>query len=158
MSQYVRKVQQAQSLGSLSTALRALAKNLPNEVSKLAIATSDTLAYRLINETPVDTSLALSNWRVGLVYPEIGAIPAHSVGEQGSTSAMSRAAAYMQAKAVLKTKKPSTAVYISNSAKHIVELNQGKSSQQPTPYWIQSIESEVAKHAELELRKLVNGN
>ena len=154
----LKAIKQATSLSALSAALRHTANTLKTDVNTIAINASDSLIFELIYKTPVDTSLALSNWQIGLVVPEMDYVPAYAVGESGSTASQSRSAAYAAARAALVSKKPSTRVFISNNAKHIVELNQGKSSQQPTPYWIQVTEAKVDAQAQAKLKALIDGN
>lgn len=155
----LKAVKSANSLDALVRALRSTAKTLPQAVNSITQDTLDSLAFQLIYSTPVDTSLALSNWRVGLLIPETDAIAAYDVGEDGSTANQSRVAAYLVAKNVITSKLPSTRVsFVSNNSKHIVELNQGKSPQQPSPYWIETIEKKVEVEAQAKLRALINGN
>lgn len=155
----IKAVKDSRTLSALVVALRAAAKSIPKSVNTIAQETLDELVFELINKTPVDTSLALSNWRVGLIVPEFDAVPAHSLGKEGSSAAQSRATAYLIAKSVIKTKLPTTRVsYVSNNSAHIVELAEGKSAQQPDSFWIQRIVAKVDAKAQAKLRALVNGN
>lgn len=155
----LKAVKSASSLSALVRALRSTAKTLPQAVNNITQDALDSLAFQLIYSTPVDTSLALSNWRVGLLIPETDAVTAYDAGEDGSTASQSRVAAYLIAKTVITSKLPSTRVsFVSNNSNHIVELNQGKSPQQPSPYWIETIEKKVEVEAQAKLRALINGN
>lgn len=154
----LHKVKAAVSLSDLANACRQAAALLPLEVSEVARETARDLVFNLIYSTPVDTSLALSNWRVGLVIPSLFAVPAYSAGKGGSTAPASRSAAYNAAQAILRSKKAGTTIYVSNNAGHIVELNQGKSKQQPTSFWIQRIESQVEARAMVKLKAVIDGN
>lgn len=154
----LKQVKQATSLSALSAALRATARDLPKQLNTLSKTTLKSLSFRLIYTTPVDTTLAASNWQIGLVIPQIDVIPAYAVGEQGSTATQSRAAAFSAAKLIIDTKKYGTRAYVSNNTKHIVELNEGKSAQQPTPYWIYVTEAKVQALAHTRLRAILNGN
>lgn len=155
----LKAVKSANSLNALVRALRSTAKTLPQAVNDITKDTLDSLVFKLIYTTPVDTSLALSNWRVGLLIPETDAVTAYDAGEEGSTASQSRVAAYLVARTVITSKLPTTRVsFVSNNSNHIVELNLGKSPQQPSPYWIEEIAKTVEVEAQAKLRALINGN
>ena len=70
----LKQIKNAKTLGALARALRDAARDLPSDVNKIKQDTAKYAARRLVYETPVDTSLALSNWQVGLsvVNPTYG--------------------------------------------------------------------------------------
>lgn len=151
------KIKHAKSLEQLSAACREAALLIPREVNELTKEAAASLAFNLIYKTPVDTSLALSNWRIGLMFPEAFPVPAYVKGEEGSTAPISRAAAFHAAQSALRPKLAGTPVFVSNNAAHIVELNEGKSAQADAGF-VQSITAEVAAETHIKLREYVNGN
>lgn len=111
-----------------------------DSLAKKLSRTSCVFAEMLVTEltspppdgTPVDTSMAVSNWQVTLGSPSAEEIPAHVPGEDGSTRDASARIALNLATSVIKKKKPGQKIFISNTAPHIVELEyDGKSTQSP---------------------------
>lgn len=92
----------------------------------------------LVAQTPVDTSKALSNWRVAVGGSGYGAeeIPAYFVGLAGSTREASSAAAIEAAKADLKRVRAQTPVALINQAPYIGQLAEGSSTQAPAG-WVE---------------------
>ena len=85
----------------------------------------------LIDQTPVDTSEALSNWQASTGGGVPGAIGPIVPGEAGSTRAASASEAKSRAKAIFEAAPASLPLVISNAAGHIVPLNEGSSAQHP---------------------------
>lgn len=104
----------------------------------------------LVAQTPVDTSKALSNWRVAVAGSGYGAeeIPAYFVGSKGSTQNQSSRMAIEAAKAALKKARAGTPVAIINQAPYIGKLAAGSSSQAPAGWVDGSLL--VAKYAARE--------
>lgn len=96
-----------------------------------AAAVASAILKELVYSTPVDTSLAASNWQIGIGSPADSLIPPYVVGSKGSSAAASRAAAYNEGIAKLATRKPGETVYISNTTPYIKQLDQGTSTQAP---------------------------
>lgn len=92
----------------------------------------------LVAQTPVDTSKALSNWRVAVGGSGYGAeaIPAYYVGSAGSTQDASSRAAIDAAKAALKTARAGSPIAIINQVPYIGELAAGSSAQAPAG-WVE---------------------
>ena len=90
-----------------------------------------TLVTSLVYDTPVDTSRALSNWRVSVGAPAITSIPALFPGEKGDTADLSADAAIEYAGFALNGRKHGEPVYVSNKVDYIVSLNNGSSGQHP---------------------------
>lgn len=101
----------------------------------------------LAEQTPVDTSKAISNWRVALGGNSYGAepIPAHFIGSRGSTRQSSITETVNAAKEALRSAAPGKAIAIFNAAPHIKRLNEGWSSQHPGGFVEASIL--VGRHA-----------
>lgn len=87
----------------------------------------------LVKVTPVDTSKALSNWRISTSGSSYGAepIPAHVFGSHGSTAGASAAKAILEAKHALKGAQPQKALAIINAVPYLKRLNDGYSAQHP---------------------------
>jgi hypothetical protein len=90
----------------------------------------------LVRVTPVDTSQALSNWRIAVGGTSYGAepIPAYFQGAGGSTASASAAAAIAAAKEALKGAQPRKALAIINRVPYIQRLNEGSSTQAPAGF------------------------
>lgn len=87
----------------------------------------------LIDATPVDTSKALSNWRIAVAGTSYGAEPIEPFfpGVAGSTARASARAAIDAATQALKGAQPGKALAIINTVPYIHRLNEGWSSQSP---------------------------
>jgi hypothetical protein len=121
--------------------LRDLAKQIramSPQVATLASEASKTAALAIItdlaNVTPVDTSQAISNWRVDINQRPVLAINPYFPGKKGTTQAESIAATIEAAKLALAAKKPGDTVWISNVLPYIGLLNDGSSSQAPAGF------------------------
>lgn len=92
----------------------------------------------LVAQTPVDTSKALSNWRVAVGGSGYGAeaIPAYYVGVAGSTQQASARAAIEAAKAALRTARAGSPIAIINQVPYIGQLAAGSSAQAPAG-WVE---------------------
>ena len=87
------------------------------------------ILYYLGNETPVDTSKAMSNWIVNLKTARSEIVPPHFLGEQGSTSGRSLSAMMSEGLAIIGNAKIGEKIFITNSVDYLILLNQGHSSQ-----------------------------
>jgi len=115
---------------SLEVKVREIEKSGVDIAVKVAMTIIGDLAYR----TPVDTSRAISNWRVSLGSPVKDSIVPHYPGRQGSTYSASAAETVSLAKLILKSKKPGQLIYISNNLPYIRKLNEGSSTQAPAGF------------------------
>lgn len=109
-------------LESIADAVPAAVADLTNEIVLEAVA-------YLTDETPVDTSRALSNWQVSLGRPFMYDIGPYAEGIWGSTKAVSREQAIATARYLLSMRKPGQTVFISNNVPYIRRLNSGWSKQ-----------------------------
>lgn len=129
----------ARNLRDLATDLRAISTS----VSSIGNETSKTVALAVItdlaNVTPVDTSQAISNWRITLNQRAVLAIPPYAHGKKGSSQAESIKATIDAAKLVLAAKKPGDTVWISNVLPYIGLLNDGSSTQAPSGFVERSV-------------------
>ena len=120
------------NLLDLSRKFKKLAKDFDKKVNLITIEYAEKLLHELIAYTPVDTSKALSNWRVNFNEPLSGqAIEPHYPGVFGTTHAKSADKAYKLGYAILQSKRVGDTIYISNLADYIVDLDQGTSDRAP---------------------------
>jgi hypothetical protein len=119
----------SQSLSQFATSIEARAKRVETYGNDLAIAGSKAMLKIMAEDTPVDTSEALSNWQAGAGSAPQGPIPPHATGSHGSTRETSLSEAITLADAIIQTKTPGQPLFISNTAKHIVDLDIGTSKQ-----------------------------
>lgn len=153
----IKDIKNANTLDALTRALRATAATFKDDVNAITQRVTTYAVQRLIYETPVDTSQALSNWRVNVKFIITGTLPAYFVGSEGSTKAVSASIALSAAKQQIMRKKYGMSLTISNNLDYIVELNQGKSPQAYADY-VDRIVADAQNYADYEIRVLLNGN
>ena len=153
----LKQIKNAKTLGALARALRDAARDLPSDVNKIKQDTAKYAARRLVYETPVDTSLALSNWQVGLSVSKPDVWAAYFKGEGGLTQSISASTAYGAALLQIARSKYKIALVIYNNVTYINKLNAG-SSQQADAGYVQRIEADAENFADLRLRNYLNGN
>lgn len=124
----------AKTLKGLAGRMERLKKQIPKESGRLARETAIAVIVDLLAHTPVDTSLALSNWQLHLNTPIMTAIQAYAKGKFGSTAHTSYNAALAEALRELKSHKSGDTIWIINLIRYIVYLNQGHSSQEPAQF------------------------
>lgn len=115
----------ANSLADLAARLEKLATEVESATVKpstdCALAIVEYLAYN----TPVDTSMALSNWQVFIGgYPVGNQIQPHYFGFGGTTQKVSAEKTIKLAKEKLETKKAGETIYIANFKAYIKVLNE----------------------------------
>lgn len=153
----LKKVKNAKTLSALASALEYAADNIKQDVSNINQKVTSYAVQRLIYETPVDTSQALSNWRVNVNYAISGTLPAYFYGEQGSTKGISASTALGAAKQQIARKKYGMTLVIANNLDYINDLNEGKSPQADV-YYVYKIAADAENVADAELRRYVNGD
>lgn len=153
----IKDIKNADTLSALARALRNTANTIKDDVTAITQKVTTYAVQRLIYETPVDTSQALSNWRVNVKFSITGTLPAYFVGSEGSTKSLSSSLALTFAKQQIMRKKYGMALSISNNLDYIVELNQGKSPQAYADY-VDRIVADAQNYADYEIRVLLNGN
>lgn len=153
----LKQIKNAKTLDALARALMDASKNIKNDVSDISKKVTVYATQRLVYETPVDTSQALSNWRVNVNYKISGTLPPYFAGEQGSTYNQSASTALGAAKQQIARKKYGMTLIISNNTDYIDELNQGKSPQADV-YYVYKIVADAENYADALLREYLNGN
>lgn len=119
------------TLLDLADRMEEVADNIEKQASECAVMAALTIVRDLVYVTPVDTSRALSNWRVRLGQPYKNVIGPLYPGERGSTRNASAAEAIAIATNLLKNKKPGQSIWIANNTPYIMDLNNGTSRQNP---------------------------
>ena len=147
----------ATTFDELASAMRELVPRLRADVNKVSQEVAKRLVFRLINETPVDTSAALSNWQLRVSRVTGAVLPPYNAGSKGSTAGTSSTAAYAAAVGAVTAKKPTQHVInIFNNIPHIDELNAGKSKQASAGF-VQNIVATSDADAKVQLRTLLDG-
>lgn len=123
----------ARSLGTLSSFFREVGDMVEKGAVAKVRAGSQTILRDLVDNTPVDTSQALSNWIVSTGVPSNVQRNAISPGKKGSTATGSRLATIAIGNADLarQLRRSTDVVFITNNEDYIVELDEGYSPQQP---------------------------
>lgn len=122
-------------LADLATRMRNIAKVLPVNVNELKKQIVSTIVTDLIYVTPVDTSNALSKWKVGTSPITDPTFSPYFLGSHGSTYGASTQEAVADAKIVIDGLKPGVVAYIGNAAPYIRRLNdEGYSKQEPAGF------------------------
>lgn len=119
----------ANDLAALAKRMRERAKGLDDLANNVVIESTEAMLREVVEVTPVDTSEAVSNWQVGVGVKPPAQIPPYFLGKKGSTRGSSSAKAIEEGAAELATKRPGQVVYLSNTAKYIVDLDGGSSTQ-----------------------------
>lgn len=121
------------TLKQLAARLNKLADNADQLADEAKARVALAIVKQLVADTPVDTSQALSNWRVGTGSTP-PAIPPYYAGAQGSTRAASLAAAISAAEAAIAANKSADVLVIFNAVPYIRRLNEGSSRQAPAGF------------------------
>lgn len=124
----------ARNFRDLATDLRAIPQSISKQTSDEAVTVALAIVSDLASVTPVDTSKALSNWKVSLNQRTVLAIPPYTPGRAGSSQEESIKATIDAAKLVLAAKKPGDTIWISNVLPYIQRLNDGYSTQEPAGF------------------------
>ena len=119
------------TLGKLASRLEEKLVKLNEFNNRRAQNVAEAIVTDLIYVTPVDKSVALSNWQISLNEKPVEQLPAYFSGKKGSTANESSSAALAAALQKLGEKKPGETIYISNLTPYIVDLNNGTSKQEP---------------------------
>lgn len=122
------------TLKGLAARMNAEAERLEDYAHDAKLYLAHTIAYDLIDTTPVDTSRALSNWLISAgSRSNVGTID-FAKGERGNTRSTSAAMAKARVDASLAAVSPGQSVFISNVVRYIVYLNRGHSGQAPAMF------------------------
>jgi hypothetical protein len=117
------------TLSQFAKSMRQRAEKLPTLASNVARAGAEAVLRDWIDVMPVDTSEAISNTRVGVGSRPSGTLRPFFPGRHGSTRGASGEEALAQGLEALQNKRPGQDLYVSNTARHIGDLNRGTSAQ-----------------------------
>lgn len=133
------------SLESFAKRIRVRADRLPGAVDKIVKQVAVSVDQAVVTATPVDTGRARSNWLASIDVARTGTVPTHGPGAEAASIAAARA--------VIASRKPGQAIFISNNLPYIERLNQGSSSQAPAMFVEAAVNEGVAvvKNAKLEI-------
>ena len=116
------------TLAGLGSRLQKRVKALEAKASRAGQAATLAVLEHLTDETPADTSKAVSNWRVGLGFPSTIVIEPHVPGHFGFTHLRSERIANAIGKAIIRLKKPGEKLFVSNNVDYIRPLDAGTAS------------------------------
>lgn len=118
-----------------------LADKIENYTDRVEKSASDcaknaaiAIITNLAQNTPVDTTQALSSWIVTLDSASSLRNPPHVFGRHGSTKSESAKIMIDLGIKALQPKMPNQDIYIVNNQHYVVYLNQGTSIQQPAGF------------------------
>lgn len=126
------------TLTNLGKRLRKDIHDIQKKASETAGLFAQMVVTDLTEETPVDTSKALSNWQSSLDFPNRNQILPHFPGSKGSTEVASGKKADEISARILKSKKVGQIIYITNNVDYIEDLNDG-ASKQAAPHFVEAI-------------------
>lgn len=121
------------TLRALAARLNKLADNADTFADNAKARVALAIVKQLVSDTPVDTSRALSNWRVGTGSTP-PPIPPYITGSQGSSAAASAAQAIAAAETAIAANKSADVLVIFNAVPYIRRLNEGSSRQAPAGF------------------------
>lgn len=153
----LKGIRSAKTLSALAGALQNAARTLRADHNQITQQVAKYAIQRLIYETPVDTSQALSNWQVNVNYSTSIKLPAYFVGEDGSTQSISAVTALAASYQQIARKKYGMALVLYNNLTYINKLNAGASTQADANY-VDKIVEDAANVADALLRDYVYGN
>lgn len=118
------------SLRGLARRMFQIAESIPLIGARKARVAAIGALEVLIEQTPVDTGEAVSNWQVGIGSPPVGTIPAYVPGNAQSTADVNRAIAIRVGEGRIKRYIGiGGPIHITNNVAHIERLNDGSSPQ-----------------------------
>lgn len=113
----------------LARSMDKLAKRVPQAVNELVMDTARAILKDLVYVTPVDTSLALSNWQVSLTSPKRRTVDAFAYGRKGSTKALSAEGTILAGELAISKRRIGQTIWIINNISYIGDLDNGYSRQ-----------------------------
>lgn len=122
------------SLRAFASNMRKRSRTVPSNADKLVRRVAETVLVNVVNDTPVDSGQAKSNWQVKLNSPATNTIPAYHPGKDGSTSQANLRATVEAGLEVIKDYTSGQVIHITNNLPYIGELNDGWSNQAPPGY------------------------
>ena len=133
------------TLSDLARQMEQLEVSLPELMAKAKADAGRVMVNYLIEETPVDTSQALSNWKVAWGQPDRNTIGPYVPGKFGSTYSDSVQEAQLQAALILSSPVENKDLFISNNVDYIEELNDETSKSKQSGFFVERAEALVGQ-------------
>lgn len=115
----------AKNIRHLSAFTKKISKGIKRETNRLKQEVVKAIVVETVTGTPVDTSLHLSNWQVGIGTAPSGTLEAAVPGSGGSTAGSSIPITIAIANSKLIGKLLGKTIFVSNESPVIESLNQG---------------------------------
>lgn len=131
---------------SLSKQLNVFKKATYKRINLAKMNVARGILIRLGDTTPVDKTLALSNWIVNLRTARSNVIPAHFEGEHGNTQAQSANTMFQQGNAIIGNVKVGEKIFITNSVYYLYWLNRGSSPQADAGFIEDAVETALLRN------------
>ena len=147
-----RRASRARTLTGLADRMLTRAANLPELGSIAKRTTASKVLERLVLETPVDTSRALSNWQVGTGTAITQEIEPYFPGRYGSTEVASSREAILVGEAILRFAREGEPIVLSNVVDYIYGLAYLGYSSQATGDWVKRAMQHGVRMAHVTLR------
>lgn len=119
----------ARDLSTLARSMRSRAQGLDELGNQIKREGVEAMLREMVSVTPVDTSEAISGWQVGAGVKPVAILPPHFAGRRGSTRGASSDKSIDEGLSELTLAQPGKPVYLSNTARHIGDLDRGTSVQ-----------------------------
>jgi len=124
------------SLDDFAKRIDRIAVRVEGNVERAVKDCAGAVLRSVVENTPVDTGMARSNWTPELDRAFEGLFPARMPGEKGSTAEENAAATIEAGSPTIEAFDIDTneSIHITNNAPHIRPLNDGHSKQAPTGF------------------------
>lgn len=134
---------------------QVLEPNINRVIKKVVVAVDEAV----VDETPVDTGRARSNWRVSVGAPTTEVISPYAPGRHlGKAEVGNAAAAKAQAREAVSVRAPGQDVYLCNSTPYIGLLNAGHSGQAAPLFVQRAVLRGLEVIRSIRLREIFGGN
>lgn len=111
-----------------------IGRKVVENVNDTKIEAAFAFFERVVDETPVDSGKAVSNWKLGLNFAPRTQRGAIIPGKNGSTADANREAVKQEALEVVVRAKEGHVIYVTNNVPYIDRLNGGYSAQAPAGF------------------------
>ncbi len=122
------------NISQLAARIRLVSSNVKLETIRVTKEVAKEILETLVDNTPVDTSQALSNWQVSVGGPVSSMRAAFVVGSKGSTRSISASATKVDGNQRVEAFTLGTPIHITNNLSYIQGLNDGTISRQPSGF------------------------
>ncbi|WPK40874.1 tail completion or Neck1 protein [Pseudomonas phage Knedl] len=119
------------NLKQFAAKMKKTASDMEYNIVEIKREVAVVVLTELANTTPVDTGLAVSNWRVAINQPVAYLIAPHAPGKYQSTRPANVRATIAQGVQMLDTLIGEDVVHIGNNLSYITDLDEGWSPQAP---------------------------